>query len=253
MRAHRQHESRARPPHRHPPVQRRRRQRPRPIDERARRGRRLERGAHVGGVAQYGVDEGSLLGGGGVASRLRRRSDLQRGEHGAERGEPRLLEADAHHLPFENAATEERRMGGAWTARGGVLPSLRADATGRAMQMQAQAVLSLGGMRAWVACVPAAARAFAPMSCFCGLCTSRQPASHETSADTFRRHTYRGATTSRSTCRIPPLPPLPPPLPLPLPPPTAPPPFPRAMAASAARSDGWSRVGGGRAARKARR
>ena len=51
------------------------------------------------------------------------------------------------------------------------------------------------GMDAWV--VPR--RTLAPMSCFCGLCTSRQPASHETSADTFRRHRNRGATTSRST------------------------------------------------------
>ena len=110
-------------------------------------------------------------------------------------------------------------------------------------------------------------RTLAPMSCFCGLCTSRQPASHETSADTFRRHRNRGATTSRSTCRIPPPPPppLPPPPPPPAPPPSSPPPpvprapppvpllLPNAIDASAARSDGWSRIGGGRAARKALR
>ena len=95
-------------------------------------------------------------------------------------------------------------------------------------------------------------RTLAPMSCFCGLCTSRQPASHETSADTFRRHRNRGATTSRSTCRIPPPPPPPPP-PVPRAPPPVPLLLPNAIDASAARSDGWSRIGGGRAARKALR
>ena len=109
-------------------------------------------------------------------------------------------------------------------------------------------------------------RTLAPMSCFCGLCTSRQPASHETSADTFRRHRNRGATTSRSTCRIPPPPPPPrhhhhhhqhhhhpPPPPVPRAPPPVPLLLPNASDASAARSDGWSRIGGGRAARKALR
>ena len=95
-------------------------------------------------------------------------------------------------------------------------------------------------------------RTLAPMSCFCGLCTSRQPASHETSADTFRRHRNRGATTSRSTCRIPPPPPPPPP-PVPRAPPPVPLLLPNAIDASAARSDGWSRIGGGRATRKALR